>query len=86
MTFMARLMNLGRGIVVVCKNEGYAESLVQDCQLYGDKVYEKMGDLTDRDEERLNSKVYEAMVYKTGFANMSLWSDCGKVDFRKKDP
>ena len=26
------------------------------------------------------------MVYKTGFANFSLWSDCGKVDFRKKDP
>ena len=83
---MARLMNLGRGIVNVCKNEGYAESFVQDCQIYGDKVYEKMGDLTERDEERLNSKVYEAMVYKTGFANMSLWSDCGKVDFRKKDP
>ena len=31
LTYMARLMNLGRGIMNVCKNEGYAESFVQDC-------------------------------------------------------
>ena len=83
---MARLMNIGRGIVNVCKNEGFAESFVKDCQVFSDKVYEKMSELTDADEERLNAKVYEAMVYKTGFANFSLWSNCCRHDFKKKDP
>ena len=83
LTYMARLMNLGRRIMNTCKNEGYAESFVQELQLYCDNVYEKMADLSPKEEERLNAKVYEAMVYRTGQVELCLWCDCCKVDFRK---
>ena len=45
-----------------------------------------MGELTAADEEVLNAKIYEAMVYKAGTVELSLWSDCCKMDFKKRDP
>ena len=70
----------------VCKNEGYAESFVQECQVYCDNVYEKMQDMSVEQEQTLNRKIYEAMVYKVGSVDMTLWCNCCQVDFKKKDP
>ena len=70
----------------VCKNEGYAESFVQNGQVYCDNVYEKMQDLTEEQEVELSERVYEAMAYKAGHVNLTIWSECCKMDFRKREP
>lgn len=41
LTYMARIMNLAKGVMKNCEDEPSADQFVQDCQRKCDSIYEK---------------------------------------------
>ena len=81
LTFMARLMNLGRIITNVCDDKPYSDELVAYGQRYCDDVFDRNEELTSDKIKSITAVLYKAMVYKVGKIDLSLCSGCCEKRF-----
>ena len=81
LTYMARVMNIGKSIAKYCKDEPGADNFVERMQQMSEAVYERGVDVTEEQKNEIIHITKQAFYYKPGQIEFGF---CLRVSFEKK--